>query len=57
MISTFLAIYLHCGQNITGWSGAVIWNERGGYYLLKASAVSSGKLYVILPYNVSIKQS
>ena len=32
-----------------GWAGALIWNETGDYYLFKASAVSSGKLYVILP--------
>ena len=40
-----------------GWAGALIWNETGGYYLLKASGASSGKRYVTLPYNISIKQS
>ena len=40
-----------------GWAVALIWNETGGYYLLKASAVSSGKLQVLIPYNISIQQS
>ena len=30
-----------------GWAGALIWNETGDYYLLRTSAVSSGKLYYI----------
>ena len=34
-----------------GWAGALIWNDTGDYYLLKASAVSSRKLcYITVQY-------